>query len=454
MIGMQNRALRTSGGQTVLFYRKEPPTRRVPAQDGHRHESCRRGTMQPARARPGLREAQEEPMSIPGESASIAPEVFRQVLGQYPTGVTAITGLDASGDPVAMVVGTFSSVSLDPPLVSFMPTRTSQSYARLLTADVLRANVLSMEQESVCRTLARPGGAEKFSGVEWDPSPLGTPMLRGASAWVEFTIQERIEAGDHDIVIGRVVDLGVGSGGLPLLFLGGGYGRYTAHSRIMPTTADSLTQIRWAEAAKPELEHLSEKLGLEVVFASLIDDAIVQVASFDATRSNARPHPLGVRLPLGAPMGAPIIASASEPARRAWLARSFPGLSENLVQQHLVALDRIRERGWALNLMSESLTEADRSLRALDDGRLSWGSVPLDEQLSDPRTYSAELPSDPTTRIRVRSVSSPVRGPHGDPLFYLTLFGYGEAATSDSVQHSIDDLLTTVRAVEGTVAHP
>lgn len=390
-------------------------------------------------------------MSNSGENPRIAPEAFRQVLGQYPTGVAAITGTDSSGDPVAMVVGTFSSVSLDPPLVSFMPTRTSASYARLLTAGVLRANILSMEQESVCRALARPGDAEKFRDVEWDRSPHGTPMLSGSSAWVEFTIERRIEAGDHDIVIGRVVDLGVGSGGLPLLFLGGGYGRYTAHSRIMPATADSLTQIRWAEAAKPELERLSEALELEVVFVSLVEDAIVQVASFGSTRGHARPHPLGVRLPLGAPMGAPIIASAGEPARRAWLKRSFPDLEEDLVQQHLAALDRVRERGWALNLMSESLTEADRTLQALDDGRLSWGRVPLDEQLSTPHAYSAELPSDPEAPLRVRSVSSPVRDPRGNPLFYLTLFGYGESSTAGSVRHSIDELLQTVRAVEGLV---
>src|SRR5690606_10962570 len=103
---------------------------------------------------------------------------------------------------------------------------------------------------------------------------------------------------------------------------------------------------------------------------------------------------------------------------------------------------------------SESLTEADRSLQALDDGQFSWGSVPLDEQLSTPHAYCAELPSDPKAPLRVRSVSSPVRDPHGNPLFYLTLFGYGDTATVGSVQHSIDELIATVGAVEKIVTSP
>lgn len=391
-------------------------------------------------------------MPISQDPSSFPPEMFRQVLGQYPTGVTAITGLDSSGDPVAMIVGTFSSVSLDPPLVSFMPSRTSRSYAKLLTADVLRANILSMEQESLCRRLAGQNGAQKFSGVEWSVSEGGAPTLSGSTAWVEFTIRERIEAGDHDIVIGEVVGLGTGDSGLPLLFLGGGYGRYTAHSRIMPGSADSLNQIRWAEAMKPELEHLSDEIGLEAVMVSFIEDTVVQVASFGSTPKNVRPHPLGVRLPLGAPMGAAIIASLDEKARRSWLERSFPGLNENRIQRHFEILDRVRERGWAINISSESLTEADHALRPVSDGRLSWGDIPLDEQLSDPQTYGAEIPSDPNVPLRVRSVSCPVRDPNGFPLFYLTLFGYDESSTVGYVQNSIDQLLKTARSIEKKIS--
>lgn len=391
-------------------------------------------------------------MSSHSEVMPIAPEAFRQVLGLYPTGVAAITGIDPDGEPVAMVVGTFSSVSLNPPLVGFMPTRTSGSYARLRSARVLCANVLSKDQEMLCRRLARPGGPEKFEGVDWTPSPAGAPIISGGSAWVEFTIAQRVEAGDHDIVIGDVSELGVGDGGLPLLFLGGGYGRYTAHSRIMPTTADSVQQIRWAEAVRAELERLSDELGLETVFVSLIDDAIVQVASYGSTDTAFRPHPLGVKLPLGAPMGAPIIASSTEPARRAWLQRSQPGLDERSVQEHFEALDRVRERGWSLNLMTQSSLEMDQTLRPLENGELAWGRIPLGDDLGRPGAYGAELPEDPEALLHVRNVSSPVRDAEGNPIFYLTLFGFGDATRSAEVRRAIDALQGAIGTVEGIIA--
>lgn len=390
-------------------------------------------------------------MTAEKSEVSIAPEAFRHVLGQNPTGVTAITGIDPHGEPIAMIVGTFSSVSLEPQLISFMPMHTSSSFARLLTAETLCANVLSLNQESLCRKLARPGGPEKFEDVEWEPSPGGAPVISGNAAWIEFKISQRIPAGDHDIVIGEVTDLGIGDGGLPLIFLGGGYGRYNAHSRIMPTTADSVQQIRWAEAAKPQLEQLSLQLELEVVFVSIIDDAIVQVASFGSPSSTFRPHPLGVRLPLGAPMGAPVVALASQDAQRRWIERTSPGADEDLMELHFEALNRIRERGWSMNLVPESFQEADLAVLKSESGELIWGQIPLDASLAHPDTYGADLPADPRAELSIRNISVPIRDQDGRPLCYLTLFGFEKTTSLLAVNTIVSRFLETAAEVEATL---
>src|SRR4051794_20153480 len=97
-------------------------------------------------------------------SSPIDPARFRETLGHYPTGVAVVTAMAEDGDPAGMVVGTFSSVSLDPPLIAFFPARDSWSFGRLRTANAFCVNVLASDQEPLCRQLAT-GGAGKFDGV-------------------------------------------------------------------------------------------------------------------------------------------------------------------------------------------------------------------------------------------------------------------------------------------------
>ncbi|BCF86378.1 monooxygenase (plasmid) [Rhodococcus qingshengii] len=133
------------------------------------------------------------------------------------------------GGPVGLVVGTFTSVSLDPPLVGFLPAATSTSFPRVQAAGSFCANVLTFEQQDICRTFAASGG-DKFAGLSWSPSPItGSPVLDGVAAWIDCTITALHEAGDHLIVIGAVKDVGVAdSSAVPvpssLVFYRGGYG--------------------------------------------------------------------------------------------------------------------------------------------------------------------------------------------------------------------------------------
>jgi 3-hydroxy-9,10-secoandrosta-1,3,5(10)-triene-9,17-dione monooxygenase reductase component len=152
---------------------------------------------------------------------------FRQVLGHFPTGVTVITAASEAG-PVGLCVGSFASVSLAPPLVMFCAGKSSSSYPHIEAAGHYCVNVLAEDQEDVARVFAAKGD-DKFSGIGWRPSvATRAPVLHGVLAWIDCTIEAVHDAGDHWIVVGRVLDLEIGHEGGPLVFFRGGFGRYGA----------------------------------------------------------------------------------------------------------------------------------------------------------------------------------------------------------------------------------
>ncbi|WP_308201436.1 flavin reductase family protein [Sphaerisporangium perillae] len=151
---------------------------------------------------------------------------FRNVLGRFATGVVAVTAIDpAGGEPRGLVANSFTSVSLDPPLVSFCVAHTSATWPRLRTAPRLCVNVLSEQQEHVSRRLAAKGG-DKFAGLTWTLSPGGGPVLDGTLAWIDCSLESEHVAGDHLIVVARVHDLDAHADQGPLLFFRGDYGRF------------------------------------------------------------------------------------------------------------------------------------------------------------------------------------------------------------------------------------
>src|SRR6185437_14358437 len=156
---------------------------------------------------------------------SIDAKHFRKVLGHFPTGVAVISGLDPEGKPAGMAIGSFTSVSLEPPLVAFLPDKTSTSWPKIAPTGKFCVNILASEQESVCRTFAVKGG-DKFAQLSWSPTAItGSPKLDDVVAWIDCEVESVTEAGDHLIVIGRVLELDVANPSLPLLFFQGGYGR-------------------------------------------------------------------------------------------------------------------------------------------------------------------------------------------------------------------------------------
>ncbi len=137
------------------------------------------------------------------------------------TVVTCVSG----GRPLGLSVNSFTSVSLEPPLVAFCVARKSSTWPRLRTVGTFCVNILAEDQEALSRAFAAPG-LDRFLGVGWRPAPSGAPVLAGVLAWIECTIEAEYEGGDHLIVVGRVRELDVLTEGRPLVFYRGGYGRF------------------------------------------------------------------------------------------------------------------------------------------------------------------------------------------------------------------------------------
>ena len=131
-----------------------------------------------------------------------------------------------AGDrPIGLAVNSFTSVSLRPPLIAFCVSRTSTTWPQLRTTGAFCVNVLGEDQEALSRTFATKG-LDRFKGLGWRPAPSGAPVLAGILAWVDCVVDAEYEAGDHLLVVGRVLDLGLDHEGRPLVFYRGGYGRF------------------------------------------------------------------------------------------------------------------------------------------------------------------------------------------------------------------------------------
>jgi 3-hydroxy-9,10-secoandrosta-1,3,5(10)-triene-9,17-dione monooxygenase reductase component len=152
----------------------------------------------------------------------VDPQVLREVLGHFASGVTVVTAVTADG-PAGFTCQSFSSLSLDPPLVAFAPARTSQTWPALRSMGRFCVNVLAEGQHAVSQNFARSGG-DKFAGVRWSPSAHGSPVLDDVVAWIDGELWAEYDGGDHSIVVARVLDLGADPDRRPLLFHRGAYG--------------------------------------------------------------------------------------------------------------------------------------------------------------------------------------------------------------------------------------
>lgn len=163
--------------------------------------------------------------------AQVSSDAMRTVLGHFLSGVTVVTSVGDDG-PLGFTCQSFSSLSLEPPLIAIFPARTSNTWAQIRDTGRFCVNVLSQHQVELSTRFARHV-PDRFDGVEWSLSPLGSPLLGGVVAWMDCTLWREYDGGDHTIVAGHVEHLGAMSENGPLAFHRGNY-EQLPHEPLVP----------------------------------------------------------------------------------------------------------------------------------------------------------------------------------------------------------------------------
>lgn len=148
--------------------------------------------------------------------AELSPASLREAFGHFPTGVIAIAA-EVDGTRVGLAASTFVPVSLDPPLVSFCVQNSSTTWPKLEGLPRLGISVLGESHDAAVRTLAAKAG-DRFAGLETESTPEGAVFIHGTSVWLDSSIHQLVEAGDHTIVILRVEDITVHPDVAPIVF--------------------------------------------------------------------------------------------------------------------------------------------------------------------------------------------------------------------------------------------
>lgn len=373
-------------------------------------------------------------------AARIDPQQFRGVLGNYPTGVCIITAFDPETGPIGMTVGSFTSVSLDPALVAFLPIRESGTYQRIRSIGKFCVNVLGSDQDELCRLFARRG-ADKFADVGWSPAGSGAPILDGAIAWIDCDLSATHEAGDHDIVIGAVQELSAaGQPSPPLLFFQGGYGRFSTLSLLAGSEDDISAQLSLADRARPHLERLAQRFAVECLATAVVREDIIQLVYASAEGSGAGHNKVGLRLPFLPPMGALFVAWAGPEAVEVWLSRATTTVEPGVRDGIIADLRMIRERGWTATAAHEKFGDVESLVvHMAAKGQLPASRRQLQSMLTEVAA-GAEVLADPRgTPKSVHSISAPVFDRTGSVALALAMTGLGD--------HSVDSLHNHVVAL-------
>jgi flavin reductase (DIM6/NTAB) family NADH-FMN oxidoreductase RutF/DNA-binding IclR family transcriptional regulator len=365
---------------------------------------------------------------------------FRQVLGQYPTGVCVVTATQGDGTRAGFVVGSFSSVSLDPPLVAFFPDKGSTSWPKIEAAGSFCVNILGAEQEDVCRRFASKA-PDKFEGIPCRPAGSGAPIVEGAVAWIDCDLERVEEAGDHFFVVGRVRGLDVESKSLPLLFFQGGYGRFAPLSLAAANPGGTLTdQLRDVDLVRREMESLAEAVSGRCIATARIEDELVVTASAGGSNTTSAATLVGQRLPFAPPTGSAFSAWGDADEVAAWLAAAKSDTARDYARERLAA---VRRRGYSVGL----LNEAQRTFASTID-RLA--AEPGSISSEDLRALIQDLAYDPVdlspqVKNNIRIITAPVFGRHGEVALALTLYGFPNPSNRGGIDTYIARVVEAAR---------
>jgi flavin reductase (DIM6/NTAB) family NADH-FMN oxidoreductase RutF/DNA-binding IclR family transcriptional regulator len=374
--------------------------------------------------------------------SEIDPKWFRQVLAQYPTGVCVITSVTDEGAPIAMIVGSFTSVSLSPPLVAFFPGRDSTSWATLRHCRSFCVNILSSDQEEICRKLAAKN-PDKFANTAHRLSSAGNPILEGVVAWIDCLQHSVSEAGDHDFVLGRVLEMDLENKQLPLLFFQGGYGRFSPASlAALDSPVISQSQLKLVDRARPFMEVLASELSACCIATVRTGAELVVAASVGKPQQALTPMLVGQRLPFRPPTGAIFAAWLPETEAARWLENAREDArSEEYHRQ----LNSVRERGYSVGLLNDALRAFLMKLSKITNSDYESHHPELKQLIAGLAYDPLELSSQALAAVRL--VSVPIFDNHAQVIMAFTLHSFSKPRKQDDILSYIAQLRNTAQSV-------
>lgn len=363
------------------------------------------------------------------------PRWFRRVLGQCPTGVCVVTATEPDGRRAGFVVGSFTSVSLNPPLVAFFPDKSSTSWPRIHRVGSFCVNILGAEQEHICRNFASRK-EDKFDGIACRDAESGSPIIADAVAWIDCDLESVTEAGDHYIVLGRVRSMDVESSALPLLFFQGGYGRFVPLS-LVAGGSGLVKQLRDVDLVRAAMERIAADVpGSRCNASALVEDEIVVLASAGVLDNMCPGTFVGERLPFIPPLGRVLAAWMDDAQVEAWL-KHVPSEDERAAEREwLVA---VRSRGFSAILRTDAWQE-------LEEARARMATDPDAVDREDLNGTIRKLDHDfvalsPEVKAEIGVIRVPVFGPDGGVAMQLSVYGLPTPTGPEAV----DDYIERVR---------
>ncbi|MDH6194674.1 flavin reductase (DIM6/NTAB) family NADH-FMN oxidoreductase RutF/DNA-binding IclR family transcriptional regulator [Mycobacterium frederiksbergense] len=378
-------------------------------------------------------------------------KLFKEVTGHYPTGVAVVTGRAADGELLALVVGTFSSVSLAPPLVSFMPMKTSRTYERMRECTSLCINIVGGAQEREVMTIAQRW-EKKFDGIEWFPSPSGDPVLADSVAWIDTKPYRTVEAGDHWIALCEVTAMAVTNPVTPLIFFQGGYGSFVCTSLMARMDHEILPAIHMAHSARADVEGLASRIGCEAsVLTAISSDEMAVVLSATAPGLN-RESSLAQRVPMVPPIGDTYVFNLPSHEQDRWIAK-LRNCDDEQAAVLRGRLDFVRQHGYLASFLpsegASAYAEMREATRTFESGRMTPAQErQVRESIRQSRIdYRARTFAD-DEKYDVGSLVLPVRDHRGTYSLTLRLAHLPQRISGSEIAGWLSDARSVVRVLE------
>ncbi|WP_346007865.1 flavin reductase family protein [Janibacter terrae] len=384
-------------------------------------------------------------------ATSFDPTTFREVMGHYPTGVVVVTGAHPDGEALAMIVGTFTSASMEPPLVAFLPMRSSRTFQRLSECESLCINVLTDGQEALGRTIASRS-EDKLEGIDWSPCSSGAPMLHGSLAWLDVHVDQIIEAGDHLIALCAIDDMAVNNPKAPLIFFQGGYGGFAVPSLLARIDNDIIGAVQQASYARDLLASLATRHRCEATLLTVIDQ--VELAAI-ATAVGEGINPgdgLGTRVPIIPPIADVWVAELSPEAQQEWLDRG--AADEEARATFEDRLGFAREHGYLMSFLPAGQLDPYRQLNAATQRYAGDRVTPttqreIRQSIADVTVSYQMRDIDVDEVYDVGMLVATIHDPEGRPVRMLRLAQLPRGASGEVVLGWIADLKAAVSELEG-----